>query len=225
MSTSQVLPGRTARGWAWTAAALFALGLAPAGARAQQTFQACYVPAVGAMYLIGLPGLPTACLSANHQMISWTEGGDSIADGSVTEQKLAFDPATQAELDAHVAGDVSCSGCVGGGDLQNGGVSRAKLGSDVLLPLAYGLIDGTNCTLYAQSSNVVGCTHPSTGEYDITLNGESYNAVDYVTVATPLLPPADIGASAGSGGKLRLIVRDPSGPLIDTTIQFVTFKR
>jgi hypothetical protein len=37
-------------------------------------FHACYVTEVGAIYLIGLPGLPVSCLSASHQEISWTEG-------------------------------------------------------------------------------------------------------------------------------------------------------
>ena len=57
-------------------AALCALCLArPAAAQAPTTYQACYVPSLGALYLIGLPGLPTACLSTTHVAISWTSGG------------------------------------------------------------------------------------------------------------------------------------------------------
>jgi hypothetical protein len=93
---------------------------AAGAADAQQTIDACYVPDVGAIYLIGLPGLPTECLSPTHEPISWTGGGAladgsvtavkladgavitvKLADGAVTTAKLAFDPATQAELDTH----------------------------------------------------------------------------------------------------------------------------
>ena len=39
----------------------------PAAVSAQTTtYRACYVPQVGAMYLIGIEGLPDNCLSASH---------------------------------------------------------------------------------------------------------------------------------------------------------------
>ena len=87
---------------------LMVLGAALLGAGATRleaqatTYEACYVPSVGAIYLINLPGLPAACLAQSHVAFSWTEGG-TVADGSVTLAKLAFDPATQAELDALAA--------------------------------------------------------------------------------------------------------------------------
>lgn len=113
------------------AVALGALLAGPVGAQGT-TFTACYVPQVGAMYLIKRTGLPSGCLSAAHVEISWTEGGPlpdgsvttaKLADGAVTTAKIAagsvattqladagvdltklsFDAATQAELDAHKA--------------------------------------------------------------------------------------------------------------------------
>lgn len=55
--------------------------MAPGPVSAQeQSFYACYVPEVGAMYLIGLSGLPTECLSSEHVEISWTEGGATVTD-------------------------------------------------------------------------------------------------------------------------------------------------
>jgi hypothetical protein len=77
-------------------------GLGATPVAAQTTYEACYVPSVGAIYLIKLAGLPAACLAQSHVAFSWTEGG-GVADGSVTEAKLAFNPATQAELDALAA--------------------------------------------------------------------------------------------------------------------------
>ena len=72
---------------ATTLALLAMLQAAPAASQAT-TFFACYIPSVGAIYLIKLAGLPQACLSTSHQQISWTEGGPP-PDGSVTTAKLA----------------------------------------------------------------------------------------------------------------------------------------
>lgn len=54
--------------------------------KAQQTFQACYVPEVGVIYLINQQGLPTACVTASHVPFSWTEGaGGAVSDhGALT---------------------------------------------------------------------------------------------------------------------------------------------
>lgn len=87
-------------------AALLPLAAARASA---QTYDACYVPSVGAIYLIKQAGLPTACLAQAHVPFAWISSGPladgavttaKLADGAVTEAKLGFDPATQAELDA-----------------------------------------------------------------------------------------------------------------------------
>ena len=57
---------------------------APLAAHAQQTFSACYVPSVGAVYMIKLPGLPTSCLAPLHQEITWREGATGPAGGDLS---------------------------------------------------------------------------------------------------------------------------------------------
>lgn len=47
-------------------------------------FEACYVPDVGALYLINLPGLPTECLDPAHEPIGWTEGGGVTDHGALS---------------------------------------------------------------------------------------------------------------------------------------------
>ena len=56
--------------------AAFALALTvsiPSGAEARQSFAACYVPEVGAMYLIQRDGLPSACMGNDHVQVSWND--------------------------------------------------------------------------------------------------------------------------------------------------------
>lgn len=50
-------------------------------AQEAQTFHACLVPEVGALYMTQAPGLPAKCLSPSHVAISWTDGGDGPAVG------------------------------------------------------------------------------------------------------------------------------------------------
>lgn len=87
------------------------LGLLPAGAaaQAQTTFSACYVPSVGAIYLIKVSGLPQACLSAQHQEITWSDAStfeipseaitsSLLAAGAVTSDKIAAEAVTPASI-------------------------------------------------------------------------------------------------------------------------------
>lgn len=99
-----------------TATALFGAAFAPA-ASAQTTFNACRVPAVGVIYMVGVSGAPSACLDASHVAFTWTEGG-APADGSVTTAKLADGAVTSVKL---------ADGGVATADLANGAVTTAKL--------------------------------------------------------------------------------------------------
>jgi hypothetical protein len=72
-----------------------------------RTFRACFVPTVGALYMIGEKGLPDACLSETHEEMQWTEdrnGTVTILDGSVTTPKLATDAVTSEKIVAEAVG-------------------------------------------------------------------------------------------------------------------------
>lgn len=46
------------------------------------------MPDVGAIYMIGVSGPPSACLDETHIEFSWTEGSGSLTDGSVTTTEI-----------------------------------------------------------------------------------------------------------------------------------------
>jgi hypothetical protein len=62
------------------AAVLLVVPTRPATAQ-PATFFACFVPSVGAIYMIKRTGLPQACLGATHVEITWTDGAGAVALG------------------------------------------------------------------------------------------------------------------------------------------------
>lgn len=117
----------------WTPAVMAAVLTPPLLAQeGPQTFHACYVPQVGAMYLIQLDGLPETCLSENHVEISWTEGEDGIADGAVTTEKLADGAVTEVKMaDGSVTAAALADGSVTTDALADAAVSASKIASDL----------------------------------------------------------------------------------------------
>ena len=173
-------------------------------AQEAQTFQACYVPDVGALYLINLPGLPEACLSENHEPVSWTEGED-LADGAVSTAKLA-DGAVTAEK------------------LVDGAVTPEKLADGILTPVAMAYVTG-GCGLGARTPNVTGCTYDETlAAYDITISGVNYGLSTHPTAVAAIGSAARIVMVASAGGLLRIRVRNPDGSPVQAAFHFVVYQ-
>lgn len=158
------------------AAVLGAAGLAlPLHAQAPVTFNACYVPQVGAMYLINLPGLPSACLSSSHTPIAWTEG---MADGAVTTPRLADDAVTIDKL---------ANNSVGSAQLVNGSVTTSKLAPTAVAGVAgYQVIHFT----FTQTSGGAGSPVLSCPAGTRPIGGGARKASNAVLHGDhPLVPP------------------------------------
>ncbi len=177
----------------------------------QTTFYACYVPAVGVLYIIELPGLPTDCLSPSHQKISWSEG--TVADGSITTAKLANSAVTGAKI---------ADGTVATADLANGAVTFTKLANGVAWKTYFAGVIGSTGQVILPSDPAITTARTGTGVYNFTF---PQSVSPCVTVATaldghhiPLLVNTSrIPGGAGSN-VLRVSLVDAAGAPTDGAV-------
>lgn len=182
------------------AAALSIPGITPAGA---QAISACYVPSVGAVYLIGLTGLPTACLAASHVAVSFGAGtlGDGsvtatkladgavvtikLQDGAVTTAKIAASAVGSAQIAANAVGtNQIAAGAVGTSDIADGAVTAAKVtGMPGVESQGIAL---TNIDVRTSAVNVatITLTVPAAGYIVLRFDGQAYaSAGDMLVLA------------------------------------------
>jgi hypothetical protein len=122
------------------------------------------------------------------------------------------DPTEKLDVDGniHVSGDITK-------DVSGGRIARAT-------PLAYAFInfDGS----VASGTPNVSCSWNSTNSrYEITIDGESYLWVNYVTVVTVTdSDPPRIATTSSVGGKLLVNIYNLSGTETQSAFQFITYK-
>lgn len=199
------------RGLPTTALTVLVLAAGVEDAQAQTTFTACRVPDVGAIYMIGVAGAPSACLDGSHVEFSWTEGGEP-ADGSITEAKLADDAVTSAKIK---------DGTITSADIADGSVAPADLASTVSTPLAWAFVND-DATLGAATSNVESVTYDGT-RYVVSFTDISYFFSSFVTVVTSSQSTGVSIYTNSVGGDLLVYVRDELGSAVKADFQFVTF--
>ena len=207
-----------------TALTLLALGPSPAGG--QQSFRACYVPAVGAIYMIGLSGLPSECLSGEHEEITWTEGGavgagevgtthladgavtgPKLADRAVTTQKIALDAITTDEIAPNSVATVEIAdGSIQTADLGDGSITSAKLAGDVTI----GVQDGSIGTAQLADQSVTGgkLAHQSIdsehiGERSLLANHFDHGVVGTLAVQDQSLTADDLADNSVGSAEIQ----------------------
>ncbi|UCC71384.1 MAG: hypothetical protein JSV86_13430 [Gemmatimonadota bacterium] len=227
-------------------AVVLTLGLVPARpAEAQdgQTFYACYVPDVGAVYMIKLDGVPAECLSAAHVEISWTEGGAAtIPDGSITTEKLANLAVTSAKLagnavtnpkladnavDGAIVADNSLTAAdlaansVGTSEITNGSVTSQDLSPSVITARGIAAVYRTGAI--QRGVNVTASSHVGPGRYTVMFNFDI--TTGYYVVSSGLTGTCVAMQSVEAYGSNELFVAfaDPNGTFIDCSFTVVVF--
>lgn len=163
----------------------------PAAAQTPTTYQACYVPNLGALYLIGLPGLPTACLATSHVLISWTDGTGALRPGTTAAGDLSGtlpNPTVTRLQGTAVASAAPTLGQV----LSHNGTAWAP-GTNAVSGSASGDLSGTypGPTVARLQGTAVTTTTPTTGQV------LSYNGTAWAPAANSVIGPAggDLGGS------------------------------
>ncbi|HET7038509.1 MAG TPA: tail fiber domain-containing protein [Gemmatimonadales bacterium] len=151
--------------------------LAGAGPLAAQSapFEACYVPSVGAVYLIKRTGLPSACLASTHVAVSWTAGGEP-ADGSITTAKLADGAVTAAKLGSDVGSTLLGAGSVTTETLSDGAVTGIKLANVAVTStkLADGAVTGIKLADGAVTTQKLNFDPATQAELNAHAGGDSH---------------------------------------------------
>lgn len=114
-------------------------------------------------------------------------------------------------------------------NLNNGNVNttgkftRPATGSSNLVPIAFGTISSTGSIINGTGNFSVSRT--SSGIYEITITGETYNFTTHVAMVTVINPSGSSEvATSAPGGKLQVIIGTSTGVLNDRYFQFVVYK-
>ncbi len=102
-------------------------------------------------------------------------------------------------------------------------VNRPAQGTTDLIPIAYGVVSYTGSIL--SGSGNFSVSHPATGDFRITINGETFNSNDYTANATARnTTTARIVTIGDNGGDLRVRIWTSGGNATDNTFHFIVYK-
>lgn len=107
---------------------------------------------------------------------------------------------------------------IASGELNHSG----KTGNANLLPIAYGTILA-NSAVQASTGNFICLWNTTYKRYEITIEGEDYHYLNYITCVTPAGDVARTKVSSVSG-KLLVYCYNASGVGIQSAFQFITHK-
>jgi len=166
----------------------------PRPAQAQSTtYTACYVPDVGAVYMIGQQGLPSSCLESSHVEFTFG-GGDSTG---VTDHGnlsgLADDDHSRYLLKdgVRLTKGFAVSGAVGSGSIPTSGAGTRLMWYSGKSAFRVGTVDGTQWDdgNVGEHSVAFGSNAVASGQY-ATAFGRTSEATGRASTATGILTTA-----------------------------------
>jgi len=98
-----------------------------------------------------------------------------------------------------------------------------RTGPSNMVPICYGNVTSGGSINPSSTSNFT-VTRAGTGDYRITITGESYAFQNYVTIVTPAATAARITATDSVGGTLIVRIWDAAGAATDSYFHFVVYK-
>ena len=151
--------------------------------------------------------------------------GPAITGYAVTGNLLELytTPGPNLKLTVNNNGDIKTAGTIestaGGFKFPDGSIQT----SAALNPVAYGIIraDGT---VLAATPNVSCAWNSSTSRYEITIDGESYYYLHYITNVTVKSSSPRIATTGSVMSKLLVSVFDIDGNLVQDNFSFIVYK-
>lgn len=90
------------------------------------------------------------------------------------------------------------------------------------IPIAYGSVDSAGAILSGTGNFTVA--HPATGQYGVTVSGESYSNAGFTVTITPVSNSPRVSNVADAGGGFRVNLWNLSGTAVDNAFQFTIWK-
>ncbi len=94
---------------------------------------------------------------------------------------------------------------------------------DPIHPIAYGHVSASG-NIDSGTPNFTASWDAAGSRYLITIDGESYNFIGYVTIVTPVASTTVMASTFSSSGKLVVDLRDRTGAAVQSNFAFVVFK-
>lgn len=180
--------------------AAFAVLLSAGGATigVGQAINACYVPAVGALYLVGLTGLSTTCVAPGHVAINLSSGSTTLGEGVVATANLADGAVTTAKIAAGTSVDRL-------GGIAASGFAVASHNHDGV----YASLNHNHNSVYAGISH----THGTSGLQDGAVTTAKLAAPANI-VAVSLAPLSNVTNTITSVGQVNFVIPGPGEVLV-----------
>jgi len=105
-------------------------------------------------------------------------------------------------------------------------INTSNTGAANMLPIGYGVIDASG-NIGTSSGNISSSWNSSINAYEVTITGETYNSLNYITQVTPIggiSGAVDEVFTNDANGNLIIYLKNNAGGSASSSFSFVVFK-